>query len=406
MPAFLMEPCPLQQERVAQTVYDFEPLVPTPMPGSSANQPLVGNQLQYQAGVQRRTPPIIAPAEKSEPYSLRWRIGVGIPDFNPQLFDWPAPRPGWYLSWSVGLTETLSTQNGWFGRQGTVRTLQMDAPDYAHIGMEFLPMVRVRAGALFPPAEALAQYADENQGRIWLIGNEPDVRWQDNTTPEAYVTAYHDAYHAIKQADPTAQVAIAGISQITPLRLAYLECIWQSYQATYGTTIPVDVWTMHAFVLPEISVDKNTESEGAWGVGIPPGYAESDLVALGMQWNMEDHTDLRLVENQVRLMRWWMNAHGQREKPLYITEYGVLMPPSYGYTADVVSDFMVQSFDLFDQLRDPKLGYSADDHRLVQRWTWFSTFYRLYPAGNLFNSRGRPTQVMDALNMYLDAHEP
>ncbi|MEZ4715566.1 MAG: hypothetical protein R2851_05670 [Caldilineaceae bacterium] len=52
--------------------------------------------------------------------------------------------------------------------------------------------------------------AANNPGRTWIVGNEPDVAWQDNTTAADYACAYHDAYHAIKAGDPTAQVAISG----------------------------------------------------------------------------------------------------------------------------------------------------------------------------------------------------
>ncbi len=71
-------------------------------------------------------------------------------------------------------------------------------------------------------------------------------------------------------------------------------------------------------------------------------------------------------------MREWMLAHGQQEKALWISEYGILMPADYGFTPEKVAQFMVGSFDLFDRLRDPALGYAADDDRLVQRWNWYS----------------------------------
>ena len=32
-------------------------------------------------------------------------------------------------------------------------------------------------------------------------------------------------------------------------------------------------------------------------------------------------------------MRQWMADHGQRDKPLWITEYGILMPEEYGFDA-------------------------------------------------------------------------
>ena len=53
-----------------------------------------------------------------------------------------------------------------------------------------------------------------------MIGNEPDVRWQDNVTPERYAEIYHDIYTFIKERDPGAQVVIGGVAQSTPLRRA------------------------------------------------------------------------------------------------------------------------------------------------------------------------------------------
>ena len=93
--------------------------------------------------------------------------------------------------------------------------------------------------------------AKQYPGRTWLIGNEPDVRWQDNVKAEDYAVAYHNAYTAIKGADITTEVAIGGISQVTPIRLRYLDQIWAAYQTKYGEAMPVDVWNIHAFVLRE-----------------------------------------------------------------------------------------------------------------------------------------------------------
>ncbi len=325
------------------------------------------------------------PQSAPRPYSLRWRVGVGVPDADPLYFRWPAPRPGWFLNWQVGhqAVDASTGQN----------RFQMDAPAASGLGMTFSPMVRIREGRPSPDQPALRVLAARHPGRIWLIGNEPDVRWQDNVTPEEYAWAYHQAYSAIKSVDADAQIAIAGLSQITPLRLAYLERVWDSYQEQFGQQMPVDIWNMHAFVLREDAED--------WGVGVPPGF---EGLTHGLLWDVEDHDDLVLVENQVRLMRTWMAQHGQRQKPLYISEYGILMPPEFGFPPARVIRFLVGSFDLFRTLRDPTLGYSADDDRLVQRWVWFSTRYDLYPAGNLFTDAGEPTPVMRSMSGYLRSY--
>lgn len=357
-----------------------EPLVPTPLAA------------QVESPLQRPTirPTPEPPPPLAEPYTLRWRVGVGVPDGRSSLpYAWDTVRPGWYLNWSVGYTDTVWADSP-ITPTLTVDDLVVPADD--QIGMAFMPMVRVRQGTLAPPAPWLAATARLLPGRTWLIGNEPDVKWQDGTPAAAYARAYHDAYTAIKQADPTAQVAIGGVSQITPLRLAYLDAVLAAYQAEFGEPMPVDVWTMHAFVLQEKADD--------WGVDIPPGM---DATA-GETWAIEDHDDLALVELQVRRMREWMRDQGHQDKPLWVTEYGILMPAGYGFTPERVRRFLIGSFDLFLHLRDPEIGYNLDDDRLVQRWVWFSTDYPLYPTGDLFTVGGYPTIVMDALTAYLAEH--
>ncbi len=339
----------------------------------------------YQELTSRRF--LIDPQPTAEPYTTRWRSGVGVAAISPLAFDWPTPRPGWYLSWSTNLGEIGTPY-------ASPDAPDMNSPEYESLGMEFVPMVRMKEGRLFLDDQRLTTLARHNPGRTWLIGNEPDVAWQDDTTPEDYARAYHQAYSAIKSADPTAQIAVGGVSQITPLRLAYLDRIRAAYEEEFGQVMPVDIWNMHAFVL--------REERDNWGVSIPPGF---DSVESGILWEVEDHDDLHLIENQVRLMRSWMAQIGESEKPLWITEYGILMPAEYGFPPETVDAFMTDTFDLFETLRDEQTGYPDDDHRLVQRWAWFSTYFRLYPTGNLFDSSGSPTPLMESTSDYLQTQE-
>lgn len=321
----------------------------------------------------------------AEPGTTRWRMGVGIPAVGPLAFDWPEQRPGWYLSWAIYPSEI----GDW---RSSAEESDLDPLTIRLLGMEFVPMVRMWAGELRWPTEVVTQIAANNPGFTWLIGNEPDVQWQDNTTPEAFAAAYHEAYSAIKKGDPTALVAIGSVSQITPLRLDYLDRVRAAYEAEHGMPIPVDVWTMHAYVL--------REERDSWGVGIPPGMEDVDA---GVLWDIEEHDDLRLVENQIRLMRSWMAHNGEDDKPLWITEYGILLPKEYGFTTEQVEAYMLDSFDLFDTLRHDELGLAEDEGRLVQRWAWFSTYFRLYPTSDLFDDDGLPTPLMDSMSDYLDA---
>ncbi|HRJ41451.1 MAG TPA: hypothetical protein PL105_06215, partial [Caldilineaceae bacterium] len=171
-----------------------------------------------------------------------------------------------------------------------------------------------------PSLTDIGAVAQAQPGSLWLIGNEMDRRdWyrggQDEMLPELYATAYHDIYTAIKAADPSAQVAIGGLIQATPLRLAWLDRMWESYAQQYGGDMPVDVWNIHNFILREVFQD--------YGADIPPGIATNDPRAATYESDWT-HIDLALFDQQIRAFRGWMAARGQQEKPLIVSEYGVL----------------------------------------------------------------------------------
>ena len=79
----------------------------------------------------------------------------------------------------------------------------------------------------------------------------------------------------------------------------------------------------------------------------------------------------------------WLDGRGERDKPVIISEYGVLMPSEYlGSSEDLaeriaegerkVVEFMQGTFDYMLHTTDPELGWTADGGRLIQRWAWFS----------------------------------
>lgn len=207
------------------------------------------------------------------------------------------------------------------------------------------------------------RFVEANPGTLWVLGNEPDrVDYQDSQTPENYAAFYHEAYAAIKREDPTALVAPAGVVQPTPLRLRYLDAILSAYEAQYGQPMPVDVWTVHNFILPEIEDD--------WGAEIPPGMQE--YASEGKRYQLEDHDRLDIFEQQIVDFRAWMAAHGYRDTPLLVTEYGILMPPILGFDDARVQRFMLSTFDFLRAAADSNTGYPADDNKLVQAWAWYS----------------------------------
>lgn len=320
--------------------------------------------------------PSLTPTAATPPlFTVRERFGVGIPVTS--IFKQEAIYQrlqelgvGWYLNWSTTPIE--------------------NAPP-----LEFAPMVRLQNGKTIQPAlTVIAQQAAASPGRLWLVGNEPDVKWQDNVLPADYARLYNQVYTTLKAADPTCQIAIGGISQPTPLRLQYLELILASYQQQFGQPMPIDVWNIHAFVLHE-ELD-------SWGIDIPPGISAQQ----GQLFEIDDSDNLQIFKQQIIDFRRWLVSIGQANKPLIVTEYGILMPPDYGFGPDRVAQFMTATFDFFLTATDPTLGYAPDQNRLVQRWVWYSlNDPELYITGNLIEqNNGEFNSLGQTFSDYVKSH--
>jgi hypothetical protein len=286
----------------------------------------------------------------------------------------------------------------------------------AGIAAEFAQVIRVRQnkdgctyldGYTISPAlteDGLGALIRQAPGAIWMIGNEPDRGpnpedcqrgAQDDIYPEVYARAYHDVYHFIKQHDPTALVANAGLVQVTPGRLQYLDKMWQEYQTRYGTPMPVDIWNMHLYILPELMPNGQPNGIASIALGTDPALGmresggDSNRCSDPQVYCYAEHDNLTIFAQQVVAMRTWMKAHGQQHKPLILSEYSILWPyiidpgggcflqDEYGncFTPERVNSFMTRTFDYLETSADPALGYPLDDNRLVQRWMWFSAYF-------------------------------
>ncbi len=257
--------------------------------------------------------------------------------------------------------------------------------------IDFWQMVRVgQQGIRETTWDELSRAIAANPGSFWLIGNEPDVQWQDNVTPQRYAEIYHEVYHYIKERDSDAMVVIGGVSQPTPLRLAYLDIVLETYESTFGSIMPVDIWNVHAFTL--------REEAGSWGVGIPPGMDG----ATGILYEIEDHDNLDILAQNLVDFRKWMAERGYGQKPLVISEYGILMPEDYGFSPQRVATFLESSFDFFRQATGED-GYPLDDDRLVQWWFWYSVYDKgVYTTGNLWDiDDGQLTELGQVWSQYV-----
>ncbi len=259
-------------------------------------------------------------------------------------------------------------------------------------GMRFVQLVRIRPSLYPTNTQEITAAVAANPGSLWIIGNEPEARYnQGNRTPATYAEIYHDLYMCIKGTpdvpglDPTAWIAIGGVIQPTPLRLQWLDMVLEAYVSRYGDEMPVDVWNTHVQILQEKAA--TVSDPLPWGAAIPAGLDAPE----GRLYTLLDNGDPAVFRQLVTEFRQWMKDRGFQDKPLIISEYGVIMPSSYivegGDPARgdrKVTEFMLETFDWLLTTHDADLGYPADGDRLVQQWMWFSL--NSHYNGALFNN--------------------
>lgn len=277
-----------------------------------------------------------------------------------------------------------------------------------------------------PSLVELASLVQNYPGRIWQVGNEVDrVDWQDDIMPQAYAKAYHDIYHVIKANDPTAQVTPSALVEVTPGRLQYLDKVWTTYLSTYKAPMPVDLWNMHVYILPEAEYNDQGQLVGsragvALGTDLPLAKIFSGgNPALCGQSNIycyADHDNINIFKEQVYAMRHWMKARGHQNKPLIMTEFGTLYPymepadvatpgcpdcfsltDEFGktFTRERVTAFMNKTIDFLDNTTDPALGYPEDNYRLVQQWNWYAVNEgKVSSSNNLVQDNGSDLTLM------------
>ena len=308
----------------------------------------------------RSTPGPTASASALSMYSPRERFGIG---FVPEVWDGDTPVPqslddydlaalkvGWYLDWRF----------------------HPIPPQPRDVSLECAQMISVHPDAWPPDWSAIRRAAELNPGSTWIIGNEPESVLQDNCTPTEYARAYHEAYRRIKGYDRAAQMAIGAVVLPTPLRRRWLEEAMRAHRALYAQKMPVDVWNIHVHI-----IDENEDG----GAGIPRGILAQPGEA--RHYTPQDCANARIFVSLVQEFRAWMAHQGERNKPLIISEFGVLLPSDMvsglGEGAErteigdkLVEEFMVRTFDWLLQARSERIGCPRDENRLVQRWAWYS----------------------------------
>ena len=303
------------------------------------------------------------------------RFGFGLTAAPSVAMDhgWPSYlNAGWYWDWAA---------------RGST---QLPPLEYA----QTIRLSPVKSGGVqigytaSPTGTTLLAKVAAQPGAIWFIGNEPDCVVMDDMVSAWYARAYHDLYHIIKTADPTAQVAAGNIVQPTPQRLAYLDRVMVAYQSAYGESLPTDAWVIHSYILCENCHPAAPGEPFEWGACWVPDWPDAESATpLATFYSVYDHWDMDIFAERIIDFRQWMVDNGYRDHPLFIAEYGILfyqgLVGGMGQADDIV--FMHAGFDWMREARDPVRGYRPDDNRLVQRWAWFSLDHGDYPGGTLFD---------------------
>ena len=331
----------------------------------------------------------------------RYGLDSAYPISTISQSDLASLRFGNYLDWGTGNGPTLPT------------------------GVKYIQVLRV-GGELGGPEDyytdslnSVTTLVPAHPGAYWIIGNEPDTQYtyvleddsehyQDNLTAEEYASRYYALASQIRLLDPTAKIGFGSIVQATPLRIRYLTRAWEAL-IDLDPDAPdelVDFFAIHGFILNEFPNEPNN-----WGTGVPKGfetdYADAEIITIEQKAVTYDSN--RFMD-RVQRMRSWMNAKGQREKPLWVTEYGSVFPPVDPVGEDLVNvsdantaTFMTATFEKMSTTTSSTLGMPADGNRLVQRWFWYSLADYPYRFGGTLYDVGAEAKRTTIWNAYQNA---
>jgi hypothetical protein len=181
----------------------------------------------------------------------------------------------------------------------------------------------------------------------WALGNEPNDPNQDNRTPEEYAELYH-IYEGWAAKAPRCGILPAGIANAD---WEWAQAFREAYREKYGRYPRCDGWNIHNYILE-------------------PGLDPYDVAEFG---------------RRIVAFKRWMESIGDGDKPLFLTEFGVL----YG---NGCCDRPVDPPDKLETFMHDAVQWLQDSD-VVSGWAWFATYTKLYngslmtPAGDL-NSLG------------------
>lgn len=163
-----------------------------------------------------------------------------------------------------------------------------------------------------PSPQRIQEIAQQAPGSVWYIVGEPNRRAGYGASD--IVVQLHDLYMEIKAADPTAKITSPSILnwEFTCNGCSgyqkgseWLDQFRAAYLTQYGVEPPIDIWAIDVYPI---------------------------------DWLNLPTVDHQLAIDQVNDMRQYLNAVGQQDKPIWITELGLhwgwdamLFPGDEGY---------------------------------------------------------------------------
>jgi hypothetical protein len=287
-----------------------------------------------------------------------------------------------------GITSPSGSEGYDIGSMGVGSYLDWGAASNPSLpeGVEYIRVLRLRDD-LYPATLAnLKGWVEANLGSAWMVGNEPDTTYegQDALLPEVYADRYYELATIIRDLDPTARIGFGSVVQATPIRLRYLDRAWSELSAQAGSSARasalIDFWSIHGFIL--------NEQVNSWGTGVPPGF-EDDHADAVIITDLTDTYSIEIFQQRINAFRSWMAGKGERDKHLWITEYGSLLPPIdppggpdyYNVSDEDTAAFMLATFNFMLSATDDLTGLPGDGNQLVQRWFWYSLNDHRYKFG-------------------------
>ena len=216
--------------------------------------------------------------------------------------------------------------------------------DYHYRSPTMTGHARIRMVRYLPFDEKLAEEMRANRGVWWAVGNEPNDPNQDYRTPKEYARLYHDFYYWAKRTDRSCKIIPAGIADAD---WRWATAFRERYRELYGGYPLADGWNIHYYLLGD------------------------------------DPYDVPEFKRRILAFRHWMMSIGEDEKPLFLTEFGVL------YGSGCCQRPVDPQEKTVKFMRETVSWLAATDH--VQHWAWFILNNARDFNGGLFDEMGQMT---------------